>query len=255
MQTLFIRRRDMLCSVRWCVPKALSARSTPDEAEELKEQGHGTLAVRRDRSGAPDPHRPRLGQGGGRFGAGPPAQGRSGDQCRGRGLRGRGPRRCRDGRRCPRARPCAAAAAWCAGDHQDQHRRRRHADRQRRHPAQGLHRQGRQSGRRQPAARRRDHRRPHQCAGLLDAHLQRQRAPWPHAQSARSDGDAGRFERRRGCGDRGRHRPDRARQRHRRVDPVSGALQRRGRPAHRFRPHPLLQRHGAPMPVDRSAAC
>ena len=84
------------------------------------------------------------------------------------------------------------------------------ADRQRRGRLQGLRRQGRQPGRRQPQAGRRHHHRPHQRAGLLDAHLHRQRAPRPHAEPLGSDGDAGRLERRRRRGDRDRHRRDRA---------------------------------------------
>ena len=72
--------------------------------------------------------------------------------------------------------------------------------------AQGPHRQGGQPGRRQSQARRRHHRRPHQCTGLLHARLHRQRAARPHAQPARSVGDAGRLEWRRGGCDRDRHR-------------------------------------------------
>ncbi len=61
----------------------------------------------------------------------------------------------------------------------------------RRRPAQGPDRTGRQPGRRQFEACRRNHRRPYQCAGLFDAHLLRQRPARPHAQSARSHRDAG----------------------------------------------------------------
>jgi amidase len=66
-------------------------------------------------------------------------------------------------------------------------------------PLKDFHGPGGQPSRRQPEACRRHHRRPHQRAGLLDAHLHRQRAAWPDAQPARSGGDAGRLERWRGA--------------------------------------------------------
>ena len=184
----------------------------------------------------------------------PPARGQSHDQRRRARARAGGARRRRDRRRRPRARPCPAAAARRAGDDQGQRRPGRPADRQRRGPAEGLHRQGGQPGRRQPQARRRDHRRPHQCAGLLHAHLHRQRPARPHLQSARPDGDAGRLERRRGCGDGDRHRRHRPWQRHRRLGAHPRLLQRRGRPAHRLRPHPLPQSQRADR-AGRSAPC
>ncbi len=55
--------------------------------------------------------------------------------------------------------------------------------------------------------------------------------PWRHQKSARSRHHAGRLVRRRGGGGRGRHRPYRARHRHRRIDPLSGLCLRRPWPA------------------------
>jgi hypothetical protein len=49
--------------------------------------------------------------------------------------------------------------------------------------------------------------RPHQCAGLLDAHLQRQRPARPHAQPAGPGDHARRLQRRRRCRGGGGHRP------------------------------------------------
>ena len=175
------------------------------------------------------------------FGPEAPACGQSHDQRRRARARAGGARRRGDRRRRPRARPCPAAAARRAGDDQGQRRPDRPADRQRRGPAKRLHRQGGQPGRRQPQARRRDHRRSHQCAGLLHAHLHRQRPARLHLQPARPDGDARRLERRRGCGDGDRHRRHRPWQRHRRFGAHPRLLQRRGRAAHRLRPHSLAQ--------------
>ena len=109
-------------------------------------------------------------------------QGQSGDQCGGARARGEEARAAAETADAARARGHAlAAAARRAGHDQGQCRPGRPADRQRRGAAQGLHRHRGQPGGRQPQACRRHHRRPHQCAGLLDAHLLGQRPARPDA--------------------------------------------------------------------------
>ena len=56
-----------------------------------------------------------------------------------------------------------------------------------------------------------------------------------------------------GAATRDRHRRDRPRQRHRRLGAHPRLLQRCGRPAHRLRPHPVLQSDRRPHPAARSA--
>ena len=148
----------------------------------------------------------------------------------------------------------AGAAGRRAGDRQGQRRPGRLCHDQRRDAAEGPDRRRQQPGGRQPGARRRGDHRTHQHAGFQLPLVHQQPAARPHAQSAQRRADARRLVGRRGGGGGRRHRPHRARHRHRRLDPLPGLCLRRARPApHAWDASPPSTRPGRSAPSGRSS--
>ena len=114
------------------------------------------------------------------------------------------------------------------------------------------HREPQQPGGRKSAQGRRRAARPHQLPGLFLPLVHHQPAPRRYQEPARSRHHPGRLVGWRRRGRRRRHRPYRARHRHRRIDPLSRLRLRRARPAADDRAHPGLQ-SGIPRPADRPA--
>ena len=141
----------------------------------------------------------------------------------------------RRGRPRPPPRRRRRSAARGARDDQDQHRPARASHRQRRGGVSRPDADRRQRGGRPAAGRRRDLRRAHQRAAVLDALVYEQRPARPHAEPVGQRGDARGIERwrRRGGGD--RDQPDQPGQRYRRFGSLSGVRERdrRAAPEHR----------------------